>query len=80
MEKKFNIAILTVCISVITITGGVVAAHFMGIQSAVQEANKYTDKQLAQVNERMDRTEDRTYKALDGIYQELKSINDKIRR
>ena len=80
VEKKLNLAIFGICFSLISITGGVVAAHFLGIQSAVEVASAYTDRQISEVNKRMDRTEDRTYKALDGIYQELKSINEKIRR
>lgn len=45
--KKFNWSALATIIATIVAIGSVVAAHYDGINSAVSQADDYTDKQVS---------------------------------
>lgn len=51
-------------LSILVASGGVIAAHFNGVGSAVAQSMSYTDKRFDELTKRLDRMED---KILDAI-------------
>ncbi len=79
-DKRVNYAIIGAVIAIITLTAGTVAAHFMGIRAAVTEAAIYTDKEVNEVKASQKDYEEKTYRQLEKIFNEIKELNNKIVR